>query len=154
MIRTIKQLIADYPDRYELVTPERLSFDEYGSVLSSVNVVVDQLYGAGLGMNALSSMARGRIVLTSFDPTFSAGDLDYRTAPAHDISKGQDALRASLELIESWSPEQLEDAAVRSRLYVEQHCKPTVVAQRLCDAWLASREREHRKCSTLPGSVR
>ena len=37
-------------------------------ILSKSNVLVDQLYSYGQGMNALSALAMGRIVLTGAEP--------------------------------------------------------------------------------------
>jgi hypothetical protein len=138
ILSALRQLEREAPNRYEVIAPEKLAFEDYLELLKSVNVVVDQLYGAGLGMNALFSMAEGRVVLSSHDANFHAGHVDYRTAPAHDISQGREAIIKTLCTIEGWSDQELAQAGRASSSYVSVRCAPDVVARQISDAWITA----------------
>ncbi len=45
----------------------KMPIDEYKKVLSKMDIVVDQLYDCTLGMNALYSMALGKVIITGND---------------------------------------------------------------------------------------
>lgn len=53
--------------RFDIKIVERLKFTEYLKAIDECDIVVDQLFGDGLGYNALLSLARGKIVLTSYE---------------------------------------------------------------------------------------
>jgi hypothetical protein len=135
ILRAVRGLVDRCPTDYELVTSEQLPYAEYTRLLLTVNVVVDQLYGGGLGMNALSAMARSRIVLSSFDRSFARGAVDYRDAPVYDISSGEGAIVSALETIQGWSADELASAGSRSRAYVGARCSPPEIARQLCAVW-------------------
>jgi len=135
ILPVLRALVDRHPGRYELVIAERLPYAEYARLLSTVNVVVDQLYGGGLGMNALGAMARGRVLLTSFDRSFVRGSVDYRDTPAYDISHGEEAILSALEAIQGLSADELARAGSASREYVEARCAPAEVARQLCAVW-------------------
>jgi len=86
-------------------------------------------------MNALSAMARSRIVLSSFDRSFARGAVDYRDAPVYDISSGEGAIVSALETIQGWSADELASAGSRSRAYVGARCSPPEIARQLCAVW-------------------
>ena len=74
---------------YEIL--HQLPFEEYAQKLRSADIVIDQLFGDGLGMNALHAMAMGSLVLTRFDSNL------YPDAPALDVGPTRESLVASIE---------------------------------------------------------
>ncbi len=57
-----ERLMNKYPNDVECIIDGEMSFDKYLNVLSKVNVSVDQVFSYSLAMNALYSMAQGKVV--------------------------------------------------------------------------------------------
>jgi len=56
-----------YPDKIELIIEGNLPLEEYLKVISKSNIIVDQASSYSYGMNALYSMAQGKIVMTGLE---------------------------------------------------------------------------------------
>lgn len=67
IIEAMKLLQKRYSALVEIVIVENLPLDKYIEKLSSANIVVDQCYSLGYGMNALYSLAMGKVVLSGND---------------------------------------------------------------------------------------
>lgn len=65
-----QRLAQEYPQQIQLQRVESVPFAEYCRMLDEADVVVDQLYSYTPAMNALESMARGKVVV-------SGGEEDY-----------------------------------------------------------------------------
>ncbi len=63
MLRALKMLQSRYPDRMEMVVAENVPYEEYERMLSSSDVLLDQLYSYTPAMNALLAMAKGLVVV-------------------------------------------------------------------------------------------
>ena len=130
----LSRLEKEFPYDFEIVAPERLPFNEYLQLLGTVNVVVDQLYGDGLGMNALLAMAAHCVVLSSFDRV-KEGGLDLIAAPAIQLGTTADAIFAQLSELRQWSAEEFGAVGAASRCYVEEHCAPVTIAAEIAERW-------------------
>ncbi|WKT82992.1 MULTISPECIES: hypothetical protein [unclassified Thermosynechococcus] len=123
----------------EVIIVERLPFKEYLQLVSTCNVVVDQLFGDGLGMNALLSMALGRVVLTSHDPA-CIRKIYGESAPALDISSEESVYSVLSEMLTTWSAVDFLEVGERSRLFVEAYCDASSIAARVLDYYLERME--------------
>lgn len=69
--KCFSELMAKYPSDVKCVIAGRLPFNEYMGLLSKVDISVDQLYSYSLAMNALYSMAQGKVVVGGAEPESS-----------------------------------------------------------------------------------
>lgn len=71
IIRAMKSLKDKYPDKVELILPEKLPLKEYLEVMATADVVIDQCRSYSYAMNALFAMAMGKAVLSGNEPECS-----------------------------------------------------------------------------------
>ena len=64
IIHALNELKKNYPAKVEIETFEKLAFHEYLEKIKESNIVVDQCYSYGYGMNALIAMSLGKIVMS------------------------------------------------------------------------------------------
>ena len=72
---------TDLEEKAQVKVLEQLPFELYMQEIANADIVIDQLYGDGLGMNALHAMAAGKLVLTSYDEAL------YPSSPAIPIAQ-------------------------------------------------------------------
>lgn len=63
MLRALERLRNNYPDDCEIAKAENIPFKEYSQMLNNCDILLDQLYGYSPGMNALTALAKGKIVI-------------------------------------------------------------------------------------------
>lgn len=68
IIPALEKIQNDFPNRVEVIMKGGIPQEEYLSILAKSNIVVDQCCGYSYGMNALYSMAMGKIVLSGNEP--------------------------------------------------------------------------------------
>lgn len=127
------ELNKKYPSDVECILDGKLPFDKYLKLLSRVNVSVDQLYSYSLAMNALYSMAQGKVVVGGAEPESSIlynGDLPpiYNGIPNHNTL---------MEIFHKILDERknFEAKSIASREFVKaSHC-PKLVAVKYIEYW-------------------
>jgi hypothetical protein len=130
----LERVQSVFPESFEIVKPERLPFAEYIKLISTVNVVIDQLFGDALGMNALFSMSAGCVVVTSFE-RIAVGRVNLFAAPAIQIGNSADEIFEQLAKMRAWSAHDFELIGEQSRQYVLSNCAPDEIASRVMEIW-------------------
>ena len=64
------RLALEFPDVIELCKVESVPFEQYQRLVAEADVVVDQLYSFTPAMGALESMARGKVVISGYEPEY------------------------------------------------------------------------------------
>jgi glycosyltransferase involved in cell wall biosynthesis len=134
IVTALNSIKSKYPDTVEVIIVEKIPYNEYIDIVETVDVVVDQLYALGLGMNALFSMSMGKLVVTN-DPS-KTYDL---IAPGENIpilSLGLNGINL-LEQLE-WIVHNREKAfsiSKKSRKFVEKYHSSYVVAKKYIKEW-------------------
>jgi glycosyltransferase involved in cell wall biosynthesis len=123
-----------YPNDIELIVVENVSYKEYEQILSSVNVVVDQVYSMGQGMNALTSLAKGKIVMTGAEDIHYSLIGENHNKPIINIRPDTEQIRRQLEFILD-SRNNFEDWGLKCRKYIEDHHDYIDVAKQYCNVW-------------------
>jgi glycosyltransferase involved in cell wall biosynthesis len=59
----MKRIAERYPNDVEIIIDGKMPFNKYIEILSSANIVIDQLFNECLAMNALISMAQGKVLV-------------------------------------------------------------------------------------------
>ncbi len=70
LLDVAKELQARYPDRMTLTVAENVPYKEYCHMMDNSDVMLDQLYSYGPGMNALLTLSKGIITLTGAEPEY------------------------------------------------------------------------------------
>jgi glycosyltransferase involved in cell wall biosynthesis len=134
IVPALQSLKSKYPELVEVTIVEKLPYNEYISKLRSADVIVDQLYGFGLGMNALFSMAMGKLVVTS-DPSKTYDQI----CPGEEIpiiSTGFNSILLKEKL--EWIVQNKENAfsiAKNARKFIVAHHDSEKVAKQYLDIW-------------------
>ena len=122
-------------DEAEFIVADRIPITEYVKVLARTNVVVDQSLSYSYGMNALISMAMGKVVMSGAE----AEILPIYGVPRHpvvnirpDVGQICDQIRALLQ-----QRVEFQSLGQASRAFVEQVHSHVVVAGRFLATWNA-----------------
>ncbi|CAI3507152.1 glycosyltransferase [Enterococcus cecorum] len=124
-----------YPNQVETIIEGHLPFEKYVNLINKVNVMVDQCCCYGYGINALISMAKGKVLMTgAHDKTLEAFGLKREECPIFN------AIPDVKQLVEQMSyiiehKELIPEWGLKSRKYVENLHSCEKIAQQYIDAW-------------------
>ncbi len=129
-------LSKKYPNDLELVIDGKMSLNEYLKVLSKANIVIDQTSGYSLGLNALFSMAMGKVVLGGAEEEANIA-LSYKYNPAINITPSVQSIVEEVEkLLENRNT--IPEIGYKSRKFVEEHHHYIDIAQKYLKIWNAN----------------
>lgn len=134
IIEALRALEFNYPDFFDIIIPERVPFDDYIQLLLEANIVVDQLYGDGLGMNALYAMSASCVVFTSYDRV-EVGGLKLINSPAIPLESNKESIYRQLEELLKWTPDMFLSRGNASRKFVLDYCSPELIAKDVLNHW-------------------
>lgn len=123
-----------YADKVEVVVDGKLPLQEYIQLLRRTHIVIDQCYGYSYGMNALYSMAMGKVVLSGNEPECMI-EFNQPQLPVINILPNTQDIVDKLEQLLS-DPHSIDRIGKQSRVFVEQYHASTVVAQQYIDVFL------------------
>lgn len=133
IIEAFEEAKQRWPSDIETTVSSGLPFDQYMEAIVSHNVVVDQTYGYGLGMNSLFGMARGRILMTCFEERFFKLGENPAVRIEPNVAQIVDRIGMIIEnrnRIEAWGQ--------ASRNYVEGRHNSVKIAQEFLRTWSAN----------------
>lgn len=122
-----------YPNDLELIIDGKMNYTEYVQLLSKVNVVIDQTNSYSLAVNALTSMAKGKIVLGGAEPE-SFKELGYEFCPAINIIPDANQIVKQLEILLE-NRKSIPEIGYQSRLFIEKYHDYKKVAQLYVNHW-------------------
>lgn len=129
-----------YPNDLELTIAGQIPLNKYLEVVSNANIIVDQTRSYSLAMNALQSMAQGRVVLGGNEME-AALALNYKTEnPAINILPDTKQIVAQVEMLLDQKAE-IPALGYNSRLFVEKEHHYIKVAQQYVNFWTHCKER-------------
>lgn len=62
-VEALKRLEENYSDKVECVIKGGMPYDEYVTLFSRIDILLDQVYGSGMGINAGIGLMNGKVVL-------------------------------------------------------------------------------------------
>lgn len=128
-----EKLRENYPNDVECIIDGKMSFQDYIKVLSRTNVSVDQVFSYSLAMNALYSMAQGKVVCGGAEKESTIlynGELP----PVFNLQPSSDEIYNTLtDVLEQKN--NLIEISNASRLFVEDYHDALKVAQKYVDCW-------------------
>ena len=122
-----------YPNEIECIVDGRLPLDKYLELMGRVNIVVDQVYSYGPGMNVIYALAMGKIVLGGNEPEFSKhfGLTDY---PVVNIKPDYLDIVEKIEFFLGKKQEILE-RGYASRMATEKYHNYIDIAKKYIEIW-------------------
>lgn len=135
MLRALRQMEAEYPDRCQVTVVESVPFRQYIQLLNQSHVQLDQLYSYTPSMNALQAMAQGMVVVSGGEPESYAIIGEEELRPIVNVQPDEDDVHRQLaHLVEH--PDLIAQLSRQSIEYVRRHHSHTSVAQRYVQAWI------------------
>ncbi|NNJ14374.1 glycosyltransferase [Pseudomonas putida CSV86] len=131
--KSFDELKRKYPNDVECLIEGHLPFDKYMEVLAKTHVSVDQVFSHSLAMNALYSMAQGKVVAGGAEPE-SAILYGGVLPPIYNLPAEQLGLTAVLERILE-ERHTIPERSVASREFVVKYHSPLAVAQQYVNYW-------------------
>ena len=127
MLRALRRIEANYPDRCELRIAESVPFDTYQQMIQSADVLIDQLYSYTPAMNALLAMSKGMVAVTGGEPENYEILGETHLRPIVNVQPDEDDCYRSFEQL-VLHPELLPRLKAESVEYVRRHHEYTKVA--------------------------
>jgi glycosyltransferase involved in cell wall biosynthesis len=133
IVEAMNKIKDKYPDQVEIIIDGHMPLDKYLKVLSRVNIVVDQVYSCSNGVNAIYSLALGKVVLGGGEPE-ALEEFKINKSPLIPIQNNVKSIVEQLEKI-ILEKERLKEIGADSRKYAEKIHDFKVVAQKYIDVW-------------------
>lgn len=128
--KAFKYLNQKYPNELDLRIEGKLPFDQYTKLLSNTNIVIDQVNSHSNGVNALISLAMGKIVLGGGEQ-ISLQSLNQKSTPVFNITPNDYSIINNIEhLIEN--KKEFESLGWAGRKFImDNHCHIKVAEEYL-----------------------
>ena len=128
-----KILNKKYPDKIETIIEGNLPLEEYLKVISRANIIVDQANSYSYGMNALYSMAQGKIVMTGLESE-SLSAFGLSSAPVINIKPCVENIVMEIEkILQDLSL--VEKIGKETRDFVIKHHDHKKIAEKYVETW-------------------
>lgn len=128
----MERLAEEMPDKVECVCKGGLPYDEYIKLFNNVDILVDQTYGRGFGMQSLIGAMKGKCVLVS-NTEDNIKDMGFDSSPFVFIEPDSEQIYQTLkELVKD--PERIDMIKKDSRRFVEENCEASIIAKRYIHA--------------------
>ncbi len=131
IITAMNVLKEKYPDKVELLFAKQLTLTQYLQFMKETNILVDQCYGSGYGMNAIEAMAMGKVVLGG-NELENQKEMKNYNSPVINISPNVYQIFEVLEDL-VLNPEKIRILSLASRKYTEEVHNCSSVAKRYLD---------------------
>ncbi|OZM56414.1 hypothetical protein CIB95_11610 [Lottiidibacillus patelloidae] len=133
IIEAMNRLKEKYPNDVEILIDGKMPLDKYLSVLNETNVVIDQALSYEYGMNAVFSMAMGKVVLSGNEQE-NQEEFKRSDIPVINILPSSDDIYNKLEKL-VLNKKGIVEIGEKSRLFVEEFHNHIEVAQKYIDTW-------------------
>ena len=118
LLRATEELIKKYPDKVELRVAENVPFAEYQSMLDNSDVLLDQIYSYGAGMNALLALSKGMVCVSGGEPENYELIGEHDCRPIVNVTPSYDDVYSKLEKLVLMPKSELQELKCQSREYV------------------------------------
>lgn len=119
----------------EFITGDSLPYMEYLEVVKKTNVIIDQTSSYSCAMNALISMAMGKVVMSGNEPE-SVRELNQEHSPVINILPDEKSIISEIELLLDQRLI-IPELGYKSRIFVEENHNYINVAQKYLNVWNA-----------------
>lgn len=134
MLRALERIVADYPDRAEMIKAESVPFNQYKEMMRSSDVLLDQIYSYTPAMNALLAMSQGLILVGGGEEENYAILGEDELRPIINVQPDEEDVYRQLEQL-VLHPERIDQLKRDSITYIRRHHDSIKVAKRYLEAW-------------------
>lgn len=128
----MNKIESKYSERVVCEAEGGMRLDDYLKLIDKANILIDQTYSYGYGMNALYGLAQGKVVLSGNEVE---NQKEYGTrCPIINIKPDINQIYEQLERLVS-NPNMIEALSLKSREYVENVHDSKVIAQKYIDTF-------------------
>jgi len=124
---------ARYPDKVEIIIKGNMPLNEYLEVIQRTNLILDQTFGYNYGVNAVYSLAMGKVTLSGCEPE-CLKEFNIESSPVINILPDVDQIVSVLEDL-VLHPEKIPEIGKASRKYAEELHDYKKIAQQYIDTW-------------------
>ena len=122
----------EYPNSVECICEERLPYNDYIKLFDRIDILIDQVYFSGWGVNAAIGAMKGKCVLAPCGKD-NGDNMQIPDIPFVQIEPDSDQIYAVLKnLVEN--PMEIDRNKRASRCFIEKYCESSVVGRRYIDA--------------------
>ncbi len=122
-----------YPSDLELIIEGQLPINDYLSLMSRANIIIDQTSSFSLGMNGLYAMAMGKVVLGGAEPE-ALDVLGIKDSPVINILPSSQSIIEAVEKL-IFNREKIKALGYESRKYVEKYHDHIEIAKKYVSVW-------------------
>ncbi len=115
-----------YPEKVSIVVPKDLGFDEYMKIFKSADIVIDQTYSYGFGMNAVIALSYGKVLLGGNEPEYKSC-LEIHDIPVINILPDENQIFLELEKL-ILDRNRIETLKIASRKFALENISCEIVA--------------------------
>ncbi len=135
MLKALMTLQSRYPELMQAVVAENVPYDEYERMLSSSDVILDQLYSYTPAMNALLAMAKGLVVVGGGEEEQYELLGEQELRPIVNVRPSEQDVVEQIERRLLMSPDSVARLSEESMEYTRRWHDHVKVAQRYVDVW-------------------
>lgn len=129
----MRKVVARYSEQMVYSEVENIPYNEYTSILNSSDIILDQTNGYEPAMNALISMAKGKVVMGGCKQEWMDFlGIDYE--PLVDIAPDPENIyKKAEEMI--LKPDKVYQISVNARRFVNEFHDSKIIAKKFLDIW-------------------
>jgi glycosyltransferase involved in cell wall biosynthesis len=135
ILEAMNKIKERYPNDIELIVVKRLAYKDYLKQLAHANVNIDQAYSYAYGLNALISMAMGKITLSGAEP-IALEAIKVENCPVVNIKPQVEDIYKQLETLLERKNE-LNEISQKTRSFVEKYHDSKIIAKQYFDYWIS-----------------
>ena len=128
IVEAMNRLQRDLPNVVECISEGGLPYDEYVKIFNRIDILVDQTYGNGWGMNAIIGAMKGKCVLAPCGPENSE-NMGIDEIPFVRIGPDSEQIYKTLKDL-VLNPEKINEIKLASRIFAEKNCECSYIARR------------------------
>jgi len=133
IIEAMEIIEKKYPNDVEIICAEYLPLDKYLETINKAHIIIDQCRSYSYAMNALYSMAKGKIVLSGSEPECNK-ELGIQNSPVINIIPDVQQIVQQLEGILE-NKHKIEEMGIKSRDYVIENHNHISIAGKYVTTW-------------------
>ena len=131
----VKQLRINYPDKINYQVVGGIPYKEYIQTFNNAHIFLDQCMSMDQGVNALLALAKGKVVLSGFDPYLERYyEIGTNDKPLLDAKPEIEAIYKQLEIL-ICNPQLLEEYSKNAIVFMKKNHTFGHVAEKYFQIW-------------------
>jgi hypothetical protein len=131
--KAFEKLKQKYPCELDLRIEGKLPFDQYTKLLTNTNIVIDQVNSHSNGVNALISLAKGKIVLGGGEQ-IALPSLNQKSTPVFNITPNDSSIFDTIEYLLQ-NKCRFEEIGYLGRKFIEENHNHINIAEKYINIW-------------------